>query len=880
MNKILLTAIMLLGAVLGYTQTGPALTGFVLETSYGQYEMLNDSTFRVNCYHPDSQIGQGYDPTDIQVGHLAVDGLNRLFRVANVVGTPTFASSTIDFVELQDRNEPPIGVNVIYERIGNTTLIPVGVQNSLGISPATAAKMHQHNVRETARLFGLVSVPTIYSSDNTIPDGRVATLEGAFSLLGEWSRMLLDAEFAELSAGGQNTRWGMQFSTGTAILGDISGNGARMELDGNLFQIETDGLQVQSRVGNVGVTADSAGLTLPDLPNAPSLVTGPDGRIGAGPNIPTTATQLPTNDPGNVYVGANNVEANLQEAGANILALDALLGNHLNADADLDSLNEIQTAAEVAAEPFGSVSATDVQGQLEQVANSVDLGDVYFVGKNGNDSTGKIGDFFNQFSSLDSLNSSDIQVIHTADTLLLNKPFYPPTDFVSTGEVIADVRVNSPIFTLLGNGESYSWEFNRLTLRGNSVFDKFLVREASVANGGLNDQFYLKAKTVTVDSSASIIIPGGTIEFDQVRVTDAASYVFWIGASKQKNASLLIKDVVIDNCNLLLSGGTHPGSPVDSNLNLRYSYILDNILIKKKGCLFYDEFSSSDRRLSSLIFKANNIIDSVIIDSTNETIMRKLADPYLRISGRPTQDTYPRLFAFGSDVSTSFFDTVQVTVDIANMRTDQSGQVYDSRYYNSDIRLSYGNALWRKAKGLSIESGSIGGNRQNRYYIHADNGKSLLNPCIALIYLDTSNRTEITGRWESINTPVIVSNQDFYLNNAQLYSDTFLIESQVPISVYTCNTNVTQERVHPNVTVIDVCNPAWKSETFTATAAQTDFVVSAGKLPTSGANVRLYNDSGAKLRETDHYTYTAAIGTVTLVTPATAGEKYTIEYYQ
>jgi hypothetical protein len=121
------------------------------------------------------------------------------------------------------------------------------------------------------------------------------------------------------------------------------------------------------------------------------------------------------------------------------------------------------------------------------------------------------------------------------------------------------------------------------------------------------------------------------------------------------------------------------------------------------------------------------------------------------------------------------------------------------------------------------------------------------------------------------------------LLSAKLYNSTGtnLVTASSPRTInVTRESNVRQFNVGPNVTVNVLGAEKWTSETFTAVAAQVDFTVSAAKLPTATANVRVFNDTGARLRLTDHYTYVASTGVVTLVTPATAGEKISIEYFQ
>ena len=86
-------------------------TIFVIGAEFGAATVVNDSTFQLTSDHPADQLGQGFLPTQIQVGYQLFDIQGRLFRVSSIISA-NFGQSTLQVVELQDNNIAPIGVGV------------------------------------------------------------------------------------------------------------------------------------------------------------------------------------------------------------------------------------------------------------------------------------------------------------------------------------------------------------------------------------------------------------------------------------------------------------------------------------------------------------------------------------------------------------------------------------------------------------------------------------------------------------------------------------------------------------------------------------------------------------------------------------------------
>lgn len=100
----------------------------------------------------------------------------------------------------------------------------------------------------------------------------------------------------------------------------------------------------------------------------------------------------------------------------------------------------------------------------------------------------------------------------------------------------------------------------------------------------------------------------------------------------------------------------------------------------------------------------------------------------------------------------------------------------------------------------------------------------------------------------------------------------------VPINVAQSNFTLTDAGLKNIIREREIGEPIWRSNTFTATAAQSTYTTTPAKLPASGANlVVLVN--GSEQIETTHYTYVPATGVVTWVTPFAGGESVKIRWY-
>jgi hypothetical protein len=186
-------------------------TIFVIGAEFGVVTVVNDSTFQVSSEHPADQLGQGFLPTQIQVGYQLFDINGRLFRVSSIVSA-NFGESVMQVVELQDNNIGPVGVGVVYRKPDNSDCVPIIPQGNTGLSPAIVAKIHNHNAVvgcggtggggggtvETVVSGTGISVDATDAANpivtNTAPDQTVVLAEGAnMTITGTYPSFTLSA---------------------------------------------------------------------------------------------------------------------------------------------------------------------------------------------------------------------------------------------------------------------------------------------------------------------------------------------------------------------------------------------------------------------------------------------------------------------------------------------------------------------------------------------------------------------------------------------------------------------------------------------------------------------------------------------------------------
>lgn len=564
-------------------------------------------------------------------------------------------------------------------------------------------------------------------------------------------------------------------------------------------------------------------------------------------------------------------------------------------------------ADNVAATPHGNITGTTVQAQLEQLVASTDFGRVWYCSKNsGNNATGEVGNYFAPFRDPWFLNDS----LQPYDLVVILDGQYRVT--LNSSSAVYDNPIAGVNPELGRSNVTYYWNPGTgITHVGSCLFNTAFFRTGHRSNLGFTNIDYpegvdayrlnvlgygaFKNGTMYMHSiKGNSFLPGDTVAYpqhyvylqaDTVQHTGAAIEIY--GGSIELTADINVGDMK-DVCTGGGRGVVHFGS-----FGSQSSFYVDSLTVNANfntlkvgrsgvGNTSYPVFGNSGSGGASKKFSRHNLaanIGNLIVDS-------------VALRGVLVQ------YASGTVADNM---NISVKVDNANIQPSSTASLINiDGQISGSITIDMNNAkvgclLYEDNGGsTSAESLNIGvfGNYtlDDAGFEFTGNGRTNGRKIIAggnfrcskqLLY---SNRTEAQNPSEFYFTGLAIGGTDtLFESSKDVYyfgksiSTLPLFKSTVGATVYTSNSP--NEQDYQGAVNVEL-GRIWYSDEFTATAAQVDFVASEGRLPVDGANVRVYDDSGAKLRENDHYTYVAATGTVTLVTPAIAGEKYTIEYYQ
>jgi hypothetical protein len=144
---------------------GPLDTIFWSIANFTTTAQASAENFTFTATHPGDQSGQGWNPTDIEVGYRVVDGQARVYEVLSI--SADFTSSSGVLKELQDKNIGPAGVGYFYRPIPGSEKVPVPPGGNLGLAPSTLAKIATHNALNG----GSGGAGTITTDDTFAGDG-------------------------------------------------------------------------------------------------------------------------------------------------------------------------------------------------------------------------------------------------------------------------------------------------------------------------------------------------------------------------------------------------------------------------------------------------------------------------------------------------------------------------------------------------------------------------------------------------------------------------------------------------------------------------------------------------------------------------------------
>lgn len=826
---------------------GPALTGFVLETAFGANTMVNDSTFQVNCFHPASQLGFGYDATDIQVGHYGLDALNRLFRVDAIVGVPTFGTSVLRLVELQDNNLPPVGVCVIYEEIPGTNLIPMGVVDGgiNGLTFPTGTKIFNHNIRELNRLIEEIPI----ESDST-------RLESG--ILVSWKNGAIVRRDTLLAAYSRIEDIGNIFVAADNVEEALAENGSNIAANTLLISAVKDALGINFLDEDFG---NFTNPILPDNANGKELYEALADAISAIP-VPTLSSVL---DAGNNAGGGFIEDLQLLSFGDGTVLNPVYLYDNsgklvLGKSGQVDDLFE-----------FNEGFDTDISVVRKQDLSDVFLSEqsTFYISPTGNNLTGEKGNRAKPYQSYyyvrDLLSVGDHVVFLTGLHLInynadLDLSFNQTDWYISAdAEVRIDPGSHNPVilmadgeyFKIYGPGKITFKRYFAVDLSPNTKFELSVDNVESIGYLFRSYQAYEEAifrikNLILTDRPfcriAYMLNSSVTIDIDNIQHTNTntgADYpVFLLFDAAGANGSIL----------------------KNSTLSIKNNFVKTNATVFG--------INSSGANGSSFINNCDISVDLNVVDQTGF-----ISRPY---SGQSVA-------SMGGSHSLTI-DTTKIKISVGVLLSDQAVFNFAGASAFAGINATDSQILIdcsvsgkknivgsRDQVGIRNNLGTF--TRSKLFY----SGNSITTDSVA-VQFGTGWNIELTGSVQANSVP-IRSRSDILARSflATNKSGGELIIATSPINLGVCSSNIKETN---NVNFNDLCGYSWFSDVFTATAAQVDFEVSQSKLPSDSANIRVYDDSGAKLRLTDHYTYVPATGTVTLVTPATAGEKYVIEYYQ
>lgn len=123
---------------------GPLDTTFVVVARFQGFSTVNDSTFSGSAIVPSDQLGQNFNPTQVNVNDYILDQLGRVFRISSI-SAATAGNITFQCVEKQDNDIAPVGIGQIVRDDG-TGIFPISPNNTAAISSQLQARLLNNNV--------------------------------------------------------------------------------------------------------------------------------------------------------------------------------------------------------------------------------------------------------------------------------------------------------------------------------------------------------------------------------------------------------------------------------------------------------------------------------------------------------------------------------------------------------------------------------------------------------------------------------------------------------------------------------------------------------------------------------------------------------------
>lgn len=913
MKQKILLLLLLCSIQIAFTQEGPADSEFVLVTEFGTSLTLTDSTWRVECLHPFSQLGQGYLPTQIIAGHLVFDSYGRRYRVkANE--DSDFGSSTLVIVELQDQNLSPSGVGVIYKKPGDSDQVLIDVEGNTGLAPSTIAKIHLHNILNSA-------------GQSVVDSSRI--VDGVFVAWINGMEVFRDTIYAE------DVRYR---NTGGALMAATTAEEG----------ITENGVNILAQAAVINAIRNALGLAPLDT----------DMGTYTSPIIPDNESQRAINEaigaaiesiPGGDNLGNHSATQDLNMGGSRIINLDdgAVSSDAVNLG-QLDNAVSNISASNVLATPFDDIESFDIQGQVQEVnskigaaVTAVNDGRVWYVSPTGNDTTAQRGrrdlPFYSSRVFEDSVQTNDViwflpgeyeygnigsgayfefnpsaserdNSLLMQDTLNYRYYFSPGASIRLTattgdGSPLASPFYYNPVvdnqlpntIEIFGDGDFLSesskqvlmadWDnLNTDVVWSGNKFTSTLTAADNLYNGmnRLKNRSQRFDFTTLVQATSDFILP---ITFN----TDRSKFTYNLGSYEMRAEQT-------GQTPRIWMYGTVTQDTIRNNV---FSFNVQNLF----GSMADGVTQTNLNAMMFILGRSDN--RSLFVDALMDLDLRSVdfSEVVMPITAQNQEGGFYKRHVVTSFPSAliaaeyKLFRSSAANINIGNANLPTHANVFSSSP-----------AFLMDTSGLHINIDAARTKYQSFYLDGTVRGESFLNfdcqSCESelgenivyrMLHSDTLSEAVISGSYIArepgqacikIGLDYTAGEPSLTLKNVRLRNDGTVpvIQSNQPCTLYVAGAfDVGSGPIDPDVTFIRIDQlgePIWKSETFTAAASQTDFTVIENKLPSNGSLVRVYDDSGAKLREVDHYTYVPATGIVTLVTPASAGEKYVVEHFQ
>lgn len=522
------------------------------------------------------------------------------------------------------------------------------------------------------------------------------------------------------------------------------------------------------------------------------------------------------------------------------------------------------------------VDASNGECEFEENIPTIDFGNIWFVSNTGNNSTAEKGNpakpLLNLYAARDSAVAGDLIYVQPGYYLIGTGGETPANYNFAKDSVSVYFSPNAKIeytpsvpFVDVGDNESFLIT-GYLDIEALAAYFLFTIKGDSCVFRGEFNSMYVRGYTFDLANCKDVYVKCNTFESTKRAMIRVARL-------NDANVSFDVKNakVFIDT---YFNWGFFQINP--SPQNWGGNNLTDSTYFSNSKVAVNVENLTGQTGIFTLYMNGNAFFDNCQfsinaknVETTVAAFTRGIEHQGLFYFERTTTGIYPELNAKNN---TSFIlNADNVVTDGFAMSTDIDGVPIDSTWFtldNSSVGFNVKN--FHTTKGL-LYTRSLSAYGYGSVFL---NGKFTANGTNGRV--SEGSNIKLTGDFNIAPEGIEVRDSSSVTFDRCTVSATgdFIKSTSVGDVVSAYSTLPFYD------SVTDFLNPIWNTETITATAGQTEFTVTPAKLPTSSANLRVYNDLGARLRETDQYTYVPATGVVTLITPALVGEKYTFEYFQ